>query len=72
MAVDRLVELPNPDLPLTFHISCYFVGVTLLTVGYGDINPHSAEAKLVVVIFLLMTLILVPRSTNELLRLMEM
>jgi hypothetical protein len=60
------------ELPLQFHISCYFVGVTLLTVGYGDITPTCQEGQLLVVLFLLMTLILVPKSTNELLRLMEM
>lgn len=69
---DRMADMLNPQLDLTFHTSMYFVGVTLLTVGYGDIAPVSAEAQLIVVVFLLLTLVLVPRSTSELLRLMEM
>jgi len=36
---DPLAQLIEVQLPLQFHISCYFVGVTLLTVGYGDITP---------------------------------
>lgn len=69
---DPLSTLPDPELPLYFHISCYFVGVTLLTVGYGDITPTCQEGQMTVVLLLLVTLILVPRSTNELLRLMAM
>ena len=70
---DALTYLPaGLVLPLSFHISCYFVGVTLLTVGYGDITPTCQEGQVIVVGFLIISIVLVPRQMSELLRLMEM
>jgi len=48
-------------VPLKFHDSSYFVVVTLLTVGYGDINPMSYLGKLVVLFIIVFTIVLIPR-----------
>jgi hypothetical protein len=52
-----------------FHDSVYFVIVTLLTIGYGDINAESGQGKIVVIFIILATIMLIPRQTSELLRL---
>ena len=56
---------------LTTHDSLYFVIVTLITVGYGDINPTYTQGEVVTLLMLLITLILVPTQTTELLRLIK-
>jgi hypothetical protein len=54
---------------LNFHTSVYFVIVTLLTIGYGDIYPASNRGMLVVIFLMIITVVLIPSSTSELLRL---
>ena len=50
----------------------YFVVVTLSTVGYGDVTPDSEEGRLIVIVFIVIVIILIPKQTNELIRLMGM
>ena len=50
----------------------YFVVVTLSTVGYGDITAKSEEGRLCVIVFIIIVIILIPKQTNELIRLMGM
>jgi hypothetical protein len=56
----------------TFHSMIYFVVVTLATVGYGDITPYSQSGRVCVIIFIGVVLVLIPKQTNELMRLMGM
>lgn len=48
----------------------YFTVVTLATVGYGDITPLSEEGRICVIILIIIVLIVIPKETNELIRLM--
>ena len=57
---------------LEFSNSLYFVVVTLITVGYGDINPISTLGKIITVGILSVTLVLIPQQTSELMRLIRM
>lgn len=56
----------------SYHEMIYFVVVTLATVGYGDVVPESETGRLCVIVFIIMTLVLIPKQTNELIRLMGM
>ncbi|GBG26292.1 Calcium-activated potassium channel subunit alpha-1 [Hondaea fermentalgiana] len=56
---------------LEFHEACYFVVVTISTVGYGDINPESDLSKLAVMILICAALVYIPKSTNHLVSLMS-
>ena len=53
-----------------FHDMVYMTVVTLATVGYGDITPKSEEGKVCVIILIIIVLIVIPKQTNELIRLM--
>ena len=48
----------------------YFTVVTLATVGYGDVVPYSEEGRLCVIILIIIVLTVIPKQTNELIRLM--
>jgi len=54
-----------------FHDALYFGVVTLLTVGYGDITPQTEFGKFIVIFIVIFTIVLIPKQTNELLRLMS-
>jgi hypothetical protein len=68
----------NPDInklqlvaQSQFHDFLYFIVVTLSTVGYGDIFPLTEQGRVVIVLLILLALILIPKQTNELLKLMS-
>jgi hypothetical protein len=48
----------------------YFVVVTLATVGYGDVVPYSEWGRVTVIILIVIVIELIPKQTNELIRLM--
>lgn len=49
----------------------YFIVVTLATVGYGDITMKSTEGRVCVIILIVISLVLIPKQTNELIILMR-
>ena len=57
---------------LKFHQCVYFVTVTLSTVGYGDISPHTELGRIIVIIMIVLTIAIIPKQTGELLRLLGM
>jgi hypothetical protein len=57
---------------LLFNNALYFVIVTLITVGYGDINPTSQLSMFVACFIIVITCVIIPQQTNELLRLLNM
>ena len=65
------LERPESD-KLKYHQTIYFIIVTLSTVGYGEINPQTELGRVFVVIVMIVTIVIIPRQTNELLRLLGM
>ena len=47
--------------PLTFNKALYFVVVTLITVGYGEISPVSNLGNIAALCILAQTIIIVPQ-----------
>ena len=43
-----------------FHDSFYFCVVTLITVGYGDLNPSNELSKILSMVIIIVTIVLVP------------
>ncbi|CAI2374956.1 unnamed protein product [Moneuplotes crassus] len=60
------------DNKLQFHQAIYFVIVTLATVGYGEIYPDTELGKIFVICVMIVTIVIIPRQTSELLRLLEL
>ena len=58
------------DNKLEFHQAVYFVIVTLATVGYGEIFPDTELGKIFVICVMIVTIVIIPRQTSELLRLL--
>jgi voltage-gated potassium channel Kch len=52
--------------PLPYHTWLYFAWIETATVGYGDINPLSEQARLAVMFFIGLSLVVVPKLSNEL------
>eukprot|EP00744_Colponema_vietnamica_P002453 GILI01003843.1.p1 GENE.GILI01003843.1~~GILI01003843.1.p1 ORF type:complete len:913 (+),score=151.79 GILI01003843.1:165-2741(+) len=48
----------------------YFVVVTLSTVGYGDIAPVTVTGRMTIIVVIGSALVLIPKQTNELIRLL--
>ena len=65
-------QVGSEDEPIEFHISVYFVVVTLSTVGYGEIVPVTDWGKVMVIFVIVATIVIIPTQSTELLRLMSM
>ncbi len=53
-----------------FHHYIYFTMVTISSVGFGDIIPYTNLGRLIVMGLILLTLVLIPKQTNDLIQLM--
>ena len=53
--------ISNCELRANYIQSIYFTVITMTTVGYGDINPISDEAKMFDCLIMLATLIIIPQ-----------
>ncbi|KAF9141898.1 potassium channel, sub T, member 2 [Mortierella sp. GBA39] len=51
---------PPTETPHTVWDALYFILITASTVGYGDITPKSLEAKIVIMVFIIVALSIVP------------
>jgi len=49
----------------------YFVVVSLSTVGYGDITPKSELGRVCVIFLIIVAIVVLPKQTNELIRLLS-
>lgn len=62
----------QPNAPLEFHHGLYYVIVTILTVGYGDINAMNEYSKACTMLLMVVTIAIVPKQTGDLLKLYQM
>ena len=60
------------ELCIDYHDSIYFLIVSLTTVGYGDLNPESFPARIVVIVIILITIVIIPKQIDDLIRLINM
>ena len=54
-----------------FHHYVYFIVVTISTVGFGEIYPFSNLGKALIGIVVFVTLILIPKQTNDLVQILD-
>ena len=57
--------------PLKFHSWLYCLWITTATVGYGDITPQTAIGRFAVMLMIGVSIVTVPKMTNELLETMS-
>jgi len=57
---------------LSFFDAVYFISITVTSVGYGDIAPVTQNAKLVVILFILATVVIIPARIAELQKLLSL
>lgn len=55
-----------------YFVYFYFIVVTLSTVGYGDIYPETDAGQMFITGIIIFIIIMIPKQTNELLRLFAM
>ncbi|DAZ98735.1 TPA: hypothetical protein N0F65_003791 [Lagenidium giganteum] len=63
LETDWYAKQQNSDFQ--FHQAVYFVFVTISTVGYGDITPHTTASQMVVMFMLIVVVTIIPRQLNR-------
>jgi len=51
---------------LTFDLAFYYMVITMATVGYGDIYPDTSPMRLIIGLFVIMSIIIISKQTSEL------
>ena len=59
-------------IQLTFFDAFYYIIVTISTVGYGDIQPNSVYSRLFIILFVTVSLIMIPISVSRLQKLLSL
>jgi voltage-gated potassium channel len=54
----------EPETFTSYGLACWWAVVTVTTVGYGDIVPHSTGGRLVAAVLMLVGLSLIPTLTS--------
>jgi hypothetical protein len=62
----------NADVDILFHDALYFTIVTVSSVGYGDIQPQSWTAKMIVMCMICVALVFVGDQLGQLMRFLSM
>ena len=57
---------------LSFDDSLWLIVITITTVGYGDVRPCTLAGRAIVAATLVLTLVLIPHSTNAVLELLAL
>lgn len=63
--------IENCALRASYIQSIYFMVITMTTVGYGEINPMSDYARAFDCVVMMVTLIVIPQQSGELLNLIR-
>lgn len=66
------IENYGRDDERNYFVYFYFIVVTLSTVGYGDIYPETDAGQMFITGIIILIIIMIPKQTNELLRLLAM
>ncbi|KAG2385611.1 hypothetical protein C9374_003426 [Naegleria lovaniensis] len=53
------------DRTIYFHDALYFIAITLVTIGYGDISPSNVASRYAVILFFLIGVTIIPIQISQ-------